>query len=49
MYGGGFGATATGKTYRGERERIAVLLAHLTAADRDKIFGGTAAKLMGLA
>jgi predicted TIM-barrel fold metal-dependent hydrolase len=49
MYGGGFGATATGKSYRAERERVAGLLAHLSAADRDKIFGGTAAKVMGFA
>jgi predicted TIM-barrel fold metal-dependent hydrolase len=47
MYGGGFDAKATGKSYRAERERVAGLLAHLSAADREKIFGGTAAKLMG--
>jgi predicted TIM-barrel fold metal-dependent hydrolase len=47
MYGGGFGAGATGKSYRAERERIAQLLAHLSAADRAKVFGGTAARLMG--
>jgi predicted TIM-barrel fold metal-dependent hydrolase len=47
MYGGGFGATATGKSYRAERERVAALLAHLSDADRAKVFGGTAAKLMG--
>jgi hypothetical protein len=47
MYGGGFGAGATGKSYRAERERIAELLAHLSAADRAKVFGGTAARLMG--
>lgn len=47
MYGGGFNATATGKSYRAERERVAGLLAHLSAADRAKVFGGTAAKVMG--
>ena len=47
MYGGGFGIGATGKSYLKERERIAGLLAHLNADDRAKIFGGTAAKLMG--
>ncbi|HEY2909604.1 MAG TPA: amidohydrolase family protein [Gemmataceae bacterium] len=47
MYGGGFGAGATGASYRAERERIAGLLAHLSEADRAKILGGTAAKVMG--
>lgn len=47
MYGGGFGAAATGASYKAERERIAGLLAHLSDADRAKVFGGTAAKLMG--
>lgn len=49
MYGGGFSATATGKSYRAERERVAELLAHITDAERAKIFGGTAVKLMGFA
>jgi predicted TIM-barrel fold metal-dependent hydrolase len=47
MYGGGFHAKATGKSYLAERERVAGLLAHLSATDREKILGGTAAKLMG--
>jgi predicted TIM-barrel fold metal-dependent hydrolase len=47
MYGGGYGAKATGESYRGERERIAGMLTHFSAADRDKVFGGTAAKLFG--
>jgi predicted TIM-barrel fold metal-dependent hydrolase len=45
MYGGGFGAKATGATYRAERERIAGFLTHLSADERAKVFGGTAAKL----
>lgn len=49
MYGGGFDAKATGKSYRAERERIAALLAHLSDAERAKVFGGTAAKLMRFA
>ncbi|HJZ57142.1 MAG TPA: amidohydrolase family protein [Gemmataceae bacterium] len=47
MYGGGFGAGATGESYRKERERIAGFLAHLSDAERAKVFGGTAEKLMG--
>jgi predicted TIM-barrel fold metal-dependent hydrolase len=49
MYGGGFGAGTTGESYRKERERIAALLAHLNDADRAKVFGGTAARVMGFA
>jgi hypothetical protein len=49
MYGGGYGAKATGESYRAERARIAGLLSHLSADDRDKVFGGTAAKLFGFA
>jgi predicted TIM-barrel fold metal-dependent hydrolase len=47
MYGGGYGAKATGESYRAERERVAGFLAHLSDADRDKVFGGTAARLFG--
>ena len=47
MFGGGYSATATGKSYFQERERVAELLAHLSVAERGKIFGGTAVKLMG--
>jgi len=49
MSGGGFNASADGTSYRAERDRIAALLAHLSVADRAKIFGGTAAKVMGFA
>ena len=41
------GGGSTGASYKAERERIAGLLAHLSDADRAKIFGGTAAKIMG--
>ena len=47
MYGGGFGAGATPESYRKERERVAALLAHLADADRAKVLGLTAARLMG--
>ena len=47
IYGGGFNAEATGKSYRAYREQVAGLLSHLPAADRAKILGGTAAKLFG--
>ena len=47
MYGGGFGAKATGESYRQERERIAGFLGHLSAADRARVLGGTAARLFG--
>lgn len=49
MYGGGYGANATGKSYRAEREGVAGLLAHLSDVDRAKVLGGTAARLFGFA
>jgi predicted TIM-barrel fold metal-dependent hydrolase len=49
MYGGGFGTNTTGKSYRKERERIAGFLAHLSDAERAKIFGGVAARVLGFA
>ena len=45
MYGGGYGAKASGDSYRAERERIVGFLGDLSATDRDKILGGTATKL----
>jgi predicted TIM-barrel fold metal-dependent hydrolase len=45
IYGGGFGADADGGSYRAYRQRVSDLLGHLSAADRAKILGGTAARL----
>jgi predicted TIM-barrel fold metal-dependent hydrolase len=47
IYGGGFGSGATGASYRAYREKIRSHLAHLSAADQAKVFGGTAARLFG--
>ena len=49
IYGGGFNATATNKSYKAYRDRVRSLLSHLTAADKAKIVGGTAARLFGFA
>jgi predicted TIM-barrel fold metal-dependent hydrolase len=47
IYGGGFNAQATSDSYRGYREQVGELLAHLSTSDRAKVLGGTAAKLFG--
>jgi predicted TIM-barrel fold metal-dependent hydrolase len=47
LYGGGFGSGATAESYRRARERAATYLSFLPAADRDKVFGRTAARLFG--
>lgn len=47
IYGGGFSASATPKSYRAARERARSYISHLSAADQAKILGGTAAKLFG--
>ena len=47
IYGGGFKAAATGQSYRDYRSHVAELLSHLSPEDRDRILGGTAAKLYG--
>lgn len=47
IYGGGFNASATPESYRAYRENVRSLLAHLSAAEQDKILGGTAARLYG--
>ena len=49
IYGGGFSESATGESYRKERERIASYLAHLSKEDQARVLGGTAAKLFGFA
>jgi len=48
IYGGGFNATATPESYRAYRERARSYISHLSSADQAKVFGGTAAKLLGL-
>ena len=47
IYGGGFSADATPESYRRYREVVAEHLAHLSDAERQQIFGGTAARLFG--
>lgn len=47
MYGGGFGAGATGASYRASRERLRSYLGRLSVEDQAKILGGTAARLFG--
>jgi predicted TIM-barrel fold metal-dependent hydrolase len=47
IYGGGFGARATGISYHACRERVRSYLTHLSAQDQAKILGGTAARLFG--
>jgi len=49
IYGGGFSEAATGQSYRQAFERARTYLDHLSAADQEKIFGGTAARLFGFA
>ena len=49
IYGGGFGADATGDSYLAYRQRVLSYLDHLSEADRRRITGGTAAKLFGFA
>jgi predicted TIM-barrel fold metal-dependent hydrolase len=47
IYGGGFGAAATGASYRAAFDRAESMLDHLSVADRAKILGKTAARLFG--
>jgi predicted TIM-barrel fold metal-dependent hydrolase len=49
IYGGGFGADATGTSYRAYRERVRSYLTDLSADDQAKVLGGTAAKLFAFA
>jgi predicted TIM-barrel fold metal-dependent hydrolase len=45
IYGGGFGAEATGSSYRQAFEHAQSYLLHLSAEDQSKVLGGTAARL----
>jgi predicted TIM-barrel fold metal-dependent hydrolase len=45
IYGGGFEPGATGESYLAARERLLGYVSHFSAADQDKVAGGTAAKL----
>lgn len=47
IYGGGFGAGATGASYRAYRERLRSYLTHLPADEQAMVLGGTAARLFG--
>lgn len=47
IYGGGFGAKATGQSYRAAFERARFFIDHLSAEDQAKILGGTAVRLFG--
>jgi predicted TIM-barrel fold metal-dependent hydrolase len=47
IYGGGFGAGATGASYRAYRERVRSYLTGLSPEDQAKVLGGTAARLFG--
>jgi predicted TIM-barrel fold metal-dependent hydrolase len=47
IYGGGFGAGATGASYRAYREKVRSHLTDLSAGDQAKVLGGTAARLFG--
>jgi hypothetical protein len=44
MHGGGFKAPGG---YKGERDRVTAYLGHLNETEREQIFGGTAARLLG--
>jgi len=47
MWGGGWHGGTPAAAYRAERERVRGLVGHLSAADQDKAFGGTAARVLG--
>jgi predicted TIM-barrel fold metal-dependent hydrolase len=49
IYGGGFGADATGATYRAAFDRARAYLNHLSTTDQEKILGVTAARLFKFA
>lgn len=47
IYGGGFNADATPKSYRAYRKKVRSYLTHLSSADQAKILGGTARRVYG--
>jgi predicted TIM-barrel fold metal-dependent hydrolase len=47
VYGGGFGAVATGESYRAYKERVRSYLTDLSPGDQAKVLGGTAVRLFG--
>jgi predicted TIM-barrel fold metal-dependent hydrolase len=47
IYGSGFGAGATGVSYRAYRERVRSYLTDLSPEHQAKVLGGTAARLFG--
>ncbi|MCI0455417.1 MAG: amidohydrolase [Gemmataceae bacterium] len=49
IWGGGYSAEATGKSYRTARERARGYIAFLSQADQEKVLGGTAARLFRFA
>lgn len=49
IFGGGFNANATGKSYRSYRERLLGYLGHLSPAQQSQVLGGTAVRLFGFA
>lgn len=46
MYGGGFGAAATGESYKQAFSRARSLLSHLSEKEQNQILGGTAKKVL---
>jgi len=49
MHGGGYGPQATAESYRAERGRFITLFAQMSREDQEKVLGGNAARLFGLA
>ena len=47
IYGGGFGATATGESYRAAFQRGRSFIDHFSIADQAKVLGGNAIRLFG--
>src|SRR5262249_38948794 len=49
IYGGGWGAGGTAKSYRAARERVSGMLGGFTVTERAAVLGGNAARLFGWA